>query len=89
MDNMDIFDLYDDSPRLLTLMLDADELRLYWITKEGKKIFIEDMETSHIENIIKAGINGKLHCTEATEARFLLELSLRRRRTQTITNLGF
>ena len=89
MDNMDIYDLYDDSPRPLTLLLDPEALRLYWTTKGGAKIFIEDMETSHIENIIKAGINGKLHCTEATEARFLLELSLRRRRTQTITNLGF
>lgn len=79
MDNMDIYDLYDDTPRLLELKLDPEALMLYWTTKGGTKIFIEDMEASHIENIIKADMAGKINCSTLTQNRFLLELSIRRR----------
>ena len=61
------------------LKLDPETLRLYWTTKNRDKIFIEDMETSHIENICKAGINGKIDMDEKSENRLILELSIRRR----------
>ena len=79
------YDVYDGEPDKLELRLDPDEMRLYWTTKDDHRIFIEDMETSHIKNIIRAGINGKLHLSEKSEDRFLLELSLRIQRPQPIT----
>jgi len=66
--------------REVNLIMDSEELRLYWTTKEGEKIFIEDMETNHIENIIKAGLDERMNVGEQTEDRLLLELSIRRGR---------
>lgn len=78
------FDCYDEEDirglRELELFFDPDSMRLYWITKAGDRIFIEDMETSHIENIIKADLKGKINCTEKTQDRLQLELSIRRGR---------
>ncbi len=62
------------------LLLDDVSLRLYWTTKNKEKIFIEDMGTKHIENIIRADMAGKLNCDEKTQDRFLLELSIRKER---------
>lgn len=79
MDNMDIYDMWDDTWNRVDLVLDTETLRLYWKPKSGDKIYIEDMETSHIENIIRADLGGRFTCGTATKARFLLELSIRRR----------
>lgn len=73
------FDEYDGERGELELRLDTDALRLYWTTKDKQKIFLEDMETSHIENIVRAGIDGRLNCSTLTEHTFVIELSLRRR----------
>jgi hypothetical protein len=81
------YDAYygDDMRQKLGLLLDPDEMRLYWTTKSGDHIFIEDMETSHIKNIIQAGIYNRLNLDEHSENRFLLELSLRTPRPQVTT----
>ena len=63
----------------LSLALDEETLRLYWVAKDGQKIYVEDMATSHIESIIRANEAGKLNCDDRTINRFLLELSIRRR----------
>ena len=97
-DNMDMVDAYSlgdfDDLRELSLMIDPESLRLYWTTEDKQQLFIEDMETSHIENIIRAGIDGRMNCDKHTENRFLLELSIRRRlkeqgTVKTIENLPF
>ena len=64
----------------LELKLDPEALRLYWTTNTGNQIYIEDMETRHIQNLIKADMNEKLRLTERTADRFLLELSIRKAR---------
>ena len=79
-DNWD-WDEIDTEMPTLGLLLDEKALRLYWTTKEGKQIFIEDMTTEHIENICRAGIDGRLAMDEKTEDRFLLELSIRKERS--------
>ena len=73
------FNDYIDYPQN-SLQLEPFSLRLFWKTKDGERIYIEDMETSHIENICRAGIEGRLAMDEQTEDRFLLELSIRRER---------
>lgn len=71
----------DDIRRMreLELQFDPKELRLYWVTKSGEHIFIEDMDTAHIERIVRSSIEGKIDLDEQTEHRFEIELSIRRR----------
>lgn len=77
----DAYDIDDfRSLKELELIFDPQALRLYWTTKAGDKIFIEDMTAKHIENIMRAGLDGRLELNERTEHRFEIELSIRRMR---------
>lgn len=40
----------------------------YWVTKNGDKIKIEDMETSHIENCIRCLQEGKVKARKRISA---------------------
>lgn len=78
--NMDVYDEDEFARRRqLSLNTDTETLREYWMTRDDQKIFIEYMETSHIENILRAHYSDRLDLKEKTEKRFLLELSFRRR----------
>lgn len=66
------------SPPQLGLEVD-DKFRHYWTTKAGDEIYIEDMEVSHIKNILRNADNGKFALEQNSYDRFVTELSIRRR----------
>jgi len=69
---------FDELPEL-ELLFDEESMRLYWTTKESDTIFIEDMETIHIRNIMRASVDGRINVSELTQHRLEIEMSIRRR----------
>ena len=70
----------DELPRRsLELMFDEVALRLYWTAASGITSWLDEMETSHIENIMRASIDGRLKLDKHTADRFEIELAIRRR----------
>lgn len=80
MDNMDMVDAYGwGEPEPLSFKFDPENLRIYWVTREGETIFIEDMTTSHIEAIVRGDLAGKFNVDKQSQHRLEIELSIRRR----------
>lgn len=69
---------FDELPEL-ELLFDEESMRLYWTTKEGTTLFIEDMATKHINNIMRASLDGRINISELTQYRLEIEMSIRRR----------